>query len=314
MSMQRLLDLARCPTRDTSGAPCMGKLAQGTQSLVCQRCGSEYGFSQPEYGFSRPYDIPTFAPRPDEERAKDKYEDPGQRLAEGYVGQWAFGYLFLKQGASEGFYRTINELGFSAPLPQDSIRHVLEIGCGVGRTTCDYARHYPEAFVVGLDYSPRLLEYAYQMVIGDGSEKEVSIALDQEGYKTVTAPSFCVPNACFVQGSALNLPFASEQFDLVVSPNLIDRVSEPIQMLREAARVLRPGGYFIIADPFNWKNQPTWWDEIRTVAELATYVTDCGLTIDLAFDGLIYREVLDARGAYTEWPVAVIRAVKPLKQ
>lgn len=304
--MQRLLDLTRCSTRDTTGASCMGQLAQGTQSLVCQRCGSEYGFLQS-------YDIPAFAPRTDEELKADKYEDTRQRLAEGYVGQWAYGYLFLKQGAAEGFYRTINELGFSAPLPQDSIQRVLEIGCGVGRTTCDYARHYPEAFVVGLDYSPRLLEYAYQMVIGDAAatEKTVSIVLDQEGYGTVEAPSFCVPNACFVQGSALDLPFASERFDLVVSPNLIDRVSEPIQMLREAARVLRPGGYFIIADPFNWKNQPTWWGEIQTVDALANCVAQCGLTIDLAFDGLVYREVLDARGAYTEWPVAVIRARKP---
>src|SRR6478752_2594323 len=112
MNLERLLDLTQCPTPGVSDVPCGGKLALGIQSLVCQRCGSTYDFSQR-------YDIPAFAPRTDEELAMDKYEDPRQRLAEGYVGQWAYGYLFLKRGEAEGFYRTINELGFSAPLPRD---------------------------------------------------------------------------------------------------------------------------------------------------------------------------------------------------
>jgi ubiquinone/menaquinone biosynthesis C-methylase UbiE len=262
------------------------------------------------FALSEPYRIPVFAPRTPEDLAADKYEDTKQRLAEGYTAQWAYGYLFLKRGESEGFYRTINELGFSAPRPQDGVHCVLEIGCGVGRTSCDYARHYPDAYVVGLDYSPRLLSYAYRMVIGDATTPTVSITLDEEGYETVSERSFFVPNACFIQGNALNLPFAADLFDLVVSPNLIDRIPDPMRMLQEAVRVLRPGGHLVLADPFNWTAQPVWWSRIRTIDNLSATLTQCGLTIDLAFDGVVYREVQDARNAYTEWSVAVVRARK----
>lgn len=282
----------------------MGKLVQADEALTCLECGMSYALSEP-------YRIPFFAPRTPEDIAVDKYEDTKQRLAEGYTALWAYGYLFLKRGESEGFYRTLNELGFALAAPAGGVRRILEVGCGVGRTSCDYARHYPEAFVVGLDYSPRLLSYAYQMVIGDASAPRVAITLDKEGFGTVSASSFWLSNACFVQGNALNLPFATDLFDLVVSPNLIDRIPDPIQMLQEAARVLRPGGYLILADPFNWNAQPEWWGKIRTVDELTDRLTQCGLTVELAFDGVVYREVLDARGAYTEWPIAVARAMKP---
>jgi ubiquinone/menaquinone biosynthesis C-methylase UbiE len=260
----------------------------------------------------QPHAIPSFAPRSADDLAADKYEDRKQRYAEGYVAEWAFGYLFLKRGEAEGFYRTINELGFTANTAGNKAPlNILEIGCGVGRTTCDYARHFPDAFVIGLDYSPNLLSHAYQMVIGEPSQTILSISLEPEGHGTVSAPTFGLENACFVQASALNLPFAADQFDLVVSPNLIDRVPDPGSMVAEASRVVRPGGSLIIADPFNWTARPDLWGQIRAVGDLTALMERHGLTVDLAFDGLVYREIRDVRGAYTDWPVAVARAVKP---
>lgn len=304
MDWDRFLALARCPAPHQVNGPCRGELHLRDGEVVCRMCAATYTL-EPQTG------VPYFAPRTTEDLAADKYEDPAQRLAEGYMGLWAYGYLFVGRGESEGFYRTMNELGFSTRLAVDGSHHILEIGCGVGRTSCDYACHYPNALIVGIEYSPRLLTHAYRMVVGDQPGERVAIGLEREGYGEVTQPAFSLRNAFFAQANALQLPFADEQFDLVITPNLIDRVSDPLQMIREAGRVTKPGGYFILADPFNWAKQPEWWARCRSLDDLTAILKDSGLRVDVAFDGLVYREVLDARGAYTEWPVAVVRATKP---
>src|SRR6267143_2884334 len=46
-----------------------------------------------------------------------------------------------------------------------------------------------------------------------------------------------------------HLPFAGDTFDLVVSVWVLEHVKEPLQVLREVARVLRPGGHFVFLTP-----------------------------------------------------------------
>jgi SAM-dependent methyltransferase len=52
-----------------------------------------------------------------------------------------------------------------------------------------------------------------------------------------------------VYGDALNLPFKSNCFDTILSTQVLEHVVEPKQMLREAYRVLREGGYIILTAP-----------------------------------------------------------------
>ena len=51
---------------------------------------------------------------------------------------------------------------------------------------------------------------------------------------------------------ATNLPFLSGEFDTVFSIQTIEHIAEHQQMLNEAHRVLKSGGYFIISGPFYW--------------------------------------------------------------
>lgn len=303
MDSSKFLGLARCAAPFDGSLPCQGELEQGHASLICRKCSYSYKLNS-HFGF------PILAPRSDEEMQADRYEDPKNRHAEDYGAIWAFGYYFLQRGEAEGFYRTINELIFTTPLKEDGQHHILEVGCGVGRTVCDVARHYPNAFVVGTDLSQRMLEQAYSMVIGTHPDSSVQVSLEPEGLGVLSARSFGLTNVFLAQASVLALPFASAQFDLVVSSNVIDRVPDPRQMLSEVARVLKPGGYFIFTDPFNWKALPQWWGGCRTLDQFKAVLAEYPLQIDLAFDGLVYREMLDVRGAYTDWPVAVVRAVK----
>ena len=71
------------------------------------------------------------------------------------------------------------------------------------------------------------------------------------------------------------LPFEDASFDVVYSSNVIEHTNEPVQILREALRVLKPGGilhfempnflsyfeghYFVIMPPIFCKRLLPWW-------------------------------------------------------
>ena len=52
-----------------------------------------------------------------------------------------------------------------------------------------------------------------------------------------------------VIGSAEQLPFASESFDLVICTQVLQYIPEPRRAINEMARVLRPGGYLFLSVP-----------------------------------------------------------------
>ncbi|MGC9191799.1 MAG: class I SAM-dependent methyltransferase [Conexivisphaera sp.] len=51
-----------------------------------------------------------------------------------------------------------------------------------------------------------------------------------------------------VRGRAEALPFGSSEFDTVLMNGVLDYVSDPSAALAEARRVLRPGGWIVVAD------------------------------------------------------------------
>jgi len=90
--------------------------------------------------------------------------------------------------------------------------HTLDLGCGEGRVTRDLKQRGHR--VTGIDTSPTLLRYA----------KEAD------------------PEAAYELADAAHLPFSDASFDLVVAYNSLMDVSDMPGAVREAARVLEPGG------------------------------------------------------------------------
>jgi 2-polyprenyl-6-hydroxyphenyl methylase/3-demethylubiquinone-9 3-methyltransferase len=63
-----------------------------------------------------------------------------------------------------------------------------------------------------------------------------------------------------VRGDVLRLPFADEVADVVVAGEVLEHVAEPLVLVAEACRVLRPGGTLVL-DTI----AATWWGRFSTV-------------------------------------------------
>jgi SAM-dependent methyltransferase len=96
----------------------------------------------------------------------------------------------------------------------------LDIGTGLGDGALLIAREFPHARVRGVDFSPEMIRRA-----------QGRIGLDPEG------------RVAFKVADAAHLPFDDESFDLVAQLNMPP-------FFAEIARVLRPGGYAIVAATF----------------------------------------------------------------
>ena len=60
-----------------------------------------------------------------------------------------------------------------------------------------------------------------------------------------------------------SIPFASDYFDSVVCFEVLEHVFNPIDFLKEANRVIRPGGYAIFTVPFIWDEHEQPFDYAR---------------------------------------------------
>jgi 2-polyprenyl-3-methyl-5-hydroxy-6-metoxy-1,4-benzoquinol methylase len=92
----------------------------------------------------------------------------------------------------------------------------------------------------------------------------------------------------FTIAGALELPFADNTFDTVVSWEVIEHIpkhTEP-QMFKEVARVLKPGGHFYLSTPYDSfsskASDPAWWligHRHYSSALLTEYGTASGLSV-----------------------------------
>lgn len=100
---------------------------------------------------------------------------------------------------------------------------LLDIGTGTGALAVAVAERWPALRVTGLDGSTGMLEVA---------RAEARRRLGAAGALRVE----------LVFGLADRMPFADESFDVAVSSYVLQLVPHRLRALREARRVLRPGG------------------------------------------------------------------------
>ncbi len=117
--------------------------------------------------------------------------------------------------------------GYLDKLPQGPNVHVLDLGCGTGVVARAVARREGLAGrVTGVDHSPVLIGTARRLAMEEG----------------------LLPRVEFHVGDAHALDYAQGSFDAVIAHTLISHVTEPLTVLKEAARVVRTGGIVAVFD------------------------------------------------------------------
>jgi len=112
-------------------------------------------------------------------------------------------------------------------VPVRSGERVLEVGCGTGVVVRDLAGLVGRrGEVVGVDASRRLLDRAR--------------ALSRETARHA--------RIAWRVADAASLPFAANRFDAALAVTVILHVADPLRVVREMARVTRPGGRVAVQD------------------------------------------------------------------
>jgi arsenite methyltransferase len=107
-------------------------------------------------------------------------------------------------------------------------QHILDIGCGIGKTACYIAKRHG-CRVVGVDISAKMTGWSKQRAKGEGVEERVE----------------------FRVADAQSLPFQDGLFDAVINESTLAFVPDRRRALSEYVRVTKPGGYVGL-------NESTW--------------------------------------------------------
>lgn len=98
---------------------------------------------------------------------------------------------------------------------------ILEIGVGTGKNISYYPN---DCDITAIDIAPKMLQRARRRADREGVDVEL------------------------MEADAQNLPFADDSFDSAVATFVFCSVPDPVQGLREARRVVRPGGQLVLVE------------------------------------------------------------------
>lgn len=140
--------------------------------------------------------------------------------------------------------------------PDNSLGAVLDLGCGAGRTSFDLAARHRQALILGIDLHAALLRLAQSALHGRMSypRRRIGLVYDRRRFAVHLQGADRVD---FWACDAAALPFAAGGIDLITALHLLDCLPKPLGLLTEGARVLRPGGAFLLATPYDWSSRAT---------------------------------------------------------
>ncbi|GAQ87393.1 hypothetical protein KFL_003500050 [Klebsormidium nitens] len=123
---------------------------------------------------------------------------------------------------------------------------MMDVACGTGRFLTFLKDNYPRAKVYGLDLSPYYLKAAKKnMDYFAEFDRRVN------GYRGLT-------KAEYIQGNAEQLPVADSSLDVITCVYLFHELPPKARrnVVRDAARALKPGGIFVWADSMQRGDRP----------------------------------------------------------
>jgi 2-polyprenyl-3-methyl-5-hydroxy-6-metoxy-1,4-benzoquinol methylase len=155
-------------------------------------------------------------------------------------------------------WRTVeNSAGYLMPLLEPGLS-LLDVGCGPGTITADFAARLAPGPVVGIDSVTPVVDAAAQ-------EHQAS-------------------NLTFRTADVYHLGESADRFDVVHAHQVLQHLADPVAALSEMRRACRPGGIVAVRDAIYsamtwWPDFPglgRWLDVYRTVARANGGEPDAG--------------------------------------
>ena len=177
------------------------------------------------------------------------------RKPEGFMGK-------MMVNGMNGGHAKMADWGL-AHLVSVSPKDIIEIGCGGGRNAGELLKKYPESQLTAIDYS------------------EVSVGKATEYNKEMINAGRCVVR----QGDVSALDLAEESFDLATAFETIYFWPGLEQCFAQVAKVLRPGGFFMIVNESDGKDEASLkYEQIiegmkcHTIEEIEAALKSAGFT------------------------------------
>jgi arsenite methyltransferase len=165
---------------------------------------------------------------------------------------------------------------------------VLDLGSGAGADVLISARRVaPGGRAIGLDMTDEMLALARANAAAAGVE-----------------------NAEFVKGYLEEIPLPDASVDVVISNCVINLAGDKQRVLREAARVLKPGGRFAVSDVIADEDMDaaTRADMRQWTGCIAGALTRAEFEAALAAAGLVDVEIVESHRVHEAASSAIIRA------
>jgi ubiquinone/menaquinone biosynthesis C-methylase UbiE len=169
---------------------------------------------------------------------------------------------------------------------------VLDLGSGAGADVFISARRVgPTGKVIGIDMTDEM----------------VSLARDN-------AAKAGIENVQFLKGYLEDMPLENSSVDVVISNCVINLSGDKPKVLREAARVLRPGGNFAVSDVIADQDmdEATRKDMAAWTGCIAGALTEEEFRTALESAGFDHVEISETHRVHEHAGAAIIRARKPL--
>jgi putative 4-mercaptohistidine N1-methyltranferase len=136
-------------------------------------------------------------------------------------------------------------------FPSGDVESALDLGCAVGRSTFEMARHCRK--VVGIDFSHAFIRAATTL------RDTGSLPYHRHDEATASTPLIAMPPSGvdrsrieFYHGDATELPANLGPFDRVHAANLLCRLMDPQRLLDRLPSLVRPSGHLVLATPCTW--------------------------------------------------------------
>lgn len=155
-------------------------------------------------------------------------------------------------------------------------KRVLEVGCGKGYNTAMIARKRPETAFTGIDITPAHIQIAERRTRGLG-------------------------NVLFRVDDYEDLWFADGGFDFAFAIECLCHARSLPRVLEEVARVVRPGGRFVVTDGFR---EPG-FDRMPPALQLASQLVELSMAVERFWQIDVFTRTAEGTG----WRVVEVRAL-----